>query len=219
MEPTDPMDTTMDTAMDTDEPVTLPAVPAPLRWLNAPAAWSADGDDALTITSPPRTDLFSDPGGPDRFAAAPALLARLEGDFTLSAHVSARLTSTYDAGVLLLHRDAGSWAKLCLELSPQGTPTIVSVVTRGTSDDANGFAVEGGEVWLRLARVGGAYAFHASTDGSFWHLVRYFALDADGALGTRAGFLAQSPLGEGTTVHFTRVTYARRTLTDLRGGE
>jgi regulation of enolase protein 1 (concanavalin A-like superfamily) len=204
---------------NTDTPVTLPAVPAPLRWLNAPTAWRVEGDDALTITSGPRTDLFSDPGGPDRFAGAPALLGRLAGDFTLSAHVSADLVSTYDAGVLCLHRDAGTWAKLCLELSPQGLPMVVSVVTRGTSDDANGFTLDGGEVWLRLARVGGAYAFHASTDGQFWHLVRYFALDADGSHDTAAGFLAQSPLGEGNTVRFTQITCARRTLNDLRGGE
>jgi uncharacterized protein len=211
--------TDADTGTSTGASVSLPAVPAPLRWLGTPAAWRVEGDDALTLTSPPRTDLFSDPGGPDRFAAAPALLARVQGDFTLSAHVTAELSSTYDAGVLLLHRDADTWAKLCLERSPQGRPTVVSVVTRGTSDDANGFTVDGGEIWLRVARVGGAYAFHASHDGHFWDLVRYFALDADGSFDTRVGFLAQSPLGEGTTVGFTRIAYARRTLNDLRGGE
>lgn len=201
--------------MDMDDPVTLRAIPASLRWQGTPAAWRVEGDDELIVTAGPRTDLFTDPGGPDRFANAPALLGRIPGDFTLSARVTADLASTYDAGVLLLYRDPGAWAKLCLELSPQGRPTIVSVVTRGTSDDGNGFTVEGGEVWLRLARLGEAYAFHASTDGKFWHLVRYFSLEGD----ADAGFLAQSPLGEGSTVRFSEVTCARRTLTDLRGGE
>ncbi len=202
-----------------DDPVTLPAMPATLRWLNTPVEWQVEGHDALTVSAGPRTDLFTDPGGPDRFANAPALLCDLDGDldgdFTLSTRVTVSLAETYDAGVLLLHRDPETWAKLCLELSPQGRPTIVSVVTRGTSDDANGFAVDTGDVWLRIARLGDAYAFHASTDGSFWHLVRYFTLGG----GCRAGFLAQSPFGPGSRVRFTGIAYARRTLGDLRGGE
>ncbi|MEO3755343.1 DUF1349 domain-containing protein [Streptomyces sp. B6B3] len=197
-----------------DDAVTLPAIPAPLRWLNTPVDWRVDGPDALTVTAGPRTDLFTDPGGPDRFANAPALLGDPSGDFTLSARVTVSLAETYDAGVLLLHRDPDTWAKLCLELSPQGRPTIVSVVTRGSSDDANGIAVDTGDVWLRIARIGDAYAFHASTDGSFWQLVRYFTFGG----AAQVGFLAQSPLGPGSTVWFTGIAYARRTLSDLRGG-
>jgi hypothetical protein len=53
---------------------------------------------------------------------------------------------------------------------------IVSVVTRGVSDDCNSQTVEGGEVWLRLARANGVFAFHASRDGERWELVRFFAL-------------------------------------------
>jgi uncharacterized protein len=207
----------MDQTTDQDPPgtVTLPAMPAPLRRLNTLASCRVLGDDELVLGAGPRTDLFTDPGGPDRFANAPALLGRLAGDFTLSARVTVDLASTYDAGVLLLYRDENAWAKLCLELSPQGRPVIVSVVTRGTSDDGNGFTVESGEVWLRIARLGAAYAFHASTDAKFWHLMRYFALDGE----AEAGFLAQSPLGAGSTTRFTEIRCARRTLTDLRGGE
>ncbi|WP_049581062.1 DUF1349 domain-containing protein [Streptomyces sp. SBT349] len=196
------------------EQVILPAFPAPLRRLGARAAPTVEGEDALTLTAGPGTDLFADPGGPDRFANAPALVSRLPGDLTLSARVTLDLAATYDAGVLLVHAGDDAWAKLCVELSPQRRPTIVSVVTRGVSDDANGFTVESGDVWLRVARIGAAYAFHASTDGRFWHLVRYFALDP----GAEIGFLAQSPTGPGATVRFTGITVTRRTLTDLRGG-
>jgi hypothetical protein len=107
------------------------------------------------------------------------------------------------------------WAKLCFELSPQEERMVVSVVTRGTSDDANCFVVDGDEVWLRIARMGPAYAFHASTDGSGWRLIRHFTL---GDLKPAVGFEAQSPTGEGCDVRFDDVRFEARRLTDLRDG-
>ena len=87
----------------------------------------------------------------------------------------------YDAGVLLLHARERQWAKLCFEYSPQLRPTAVTVVTRGTSDDCNSFEVDGRSLWLRITRSGAAWAFHASADGSWWRLLRYFALGGDRA--------------------------------------
>jgi regulation of enolase protein 1 (concanavalin A-like superfamily) len=197
-----------------EEPITLPAFPAPLRWLNQPVAWRADGPDGLAITAGPGTDLFTDPGGSSRRANAPALVGRLDGDFTVSARIRVELAGTYDAGVLLLYAGEESWAKLCLELSPQGRPTIVSVVTRGLSDDCNSFRVDGGDVRLRIARVGPAYAFHAAVGDDFWHLIRYFALDGDPAV----GFLAQAPTGDGCAVRFEEIRYAGTPPADLRNG-
>jgi regulation of enolase protein 1 (concanavalin A-like superfamily) len=201
------------------EPIGLPAFPTPLRWLNQPVDWRTEDPDLLAVTAGPRTDLFTDPGGDGRHANAPALVGRLAGDFTLSARIRVDLASTYDAGVLVLHAGEDAWAKLCLELSPQGRPTIVSVVTRGLSDDCNAFpvdrpAVAGGDVRLRIARVGRAYAFHAAVGDDFWHLIRYFALDGEPA----AGFLAQSPTGDGCAVRFEEIRYAAATLTDVRNG-
>ncbi len=200
----------------------VPAVPVPLRPLNRPAAWSVDDDGALTLGAGPGTDLFTDPGGQDRFANAPALTGGVEGDFVLTARVTTGLAATYDAGVLLLYAGEDSWAELCLERSPQGRPTVVSVVTRGVSDDCNGLTLDGGETWLRIARIGSAYAFQASADGGFWHLVRYFALtggtETAGGPVPEVGFLAQSPTGAGNTVRFSDVECAPRTLSDLRGG-
>jgi len=195
--------------------IALPAFPAPLRPLNEPASWHLDGDDALTLSAGPGTDLFSDPGGPDRYGNAPALLGRLDGDFTLSARITAELKSTYDAGVLLLYAGEQSWAKFCVELSPQGRPTIVSVVTRGVSDDCNSIPAEGDHIRLRIARLGPAFAFHVAIDSDFWHLVRYFTLDGD----PEVGFLAQSPTGPGITVRFSEITYSPRRLSDIRSGE
>ena len=113
----------------------------------------------------------------------------------------AELQATFDAGALVLHAADHTWVKLALERSRRATAMIVSVVTRGLSDDANGRVVTGDGVWLRVSRIGAACALHASDDGERWELVRHFALDAPDGLA--AGFLAQSPTGEGCTRHST----------------
>jgi len=206
------------------EQVEIEPLPMPLRWLGRPQAWSSDAG-RLAITAGPATDWFVDPGGPTSlsdssagdFSNAPALVGRPSGDFLLSARVRPDFASTFDAGVLLLHGDERRFAKFCFEYSPQGKPMVVSVVTRGVSDDCNSFSVEGREVWLRVARIGDCFAFHASTDGSFWRMVRYFTLDA--AASMEAGFEAQSPTGEGCSVTFDEIRFEARTLGDLRNGE
>ena len=123
--------------------------------------------------------------------------------------------------MLLIFENDSSWAKLCFERSPQGEPTIVSVVTKGVSDDANAF-VKPGPVYLRVARLGRAYAFHASDTGERWELVRYFSLAArsgtNSSINPRAGFLAQSPTGEGSAATFSDIVFERRTLEDVRSG-
>jgi regulation of enolase protein 1 (concanavalin A-like superfamily) len=161
------------------ETVTLASMPMPLRWETAPERWNAEGG-GLAIGAGARTDLFIDPQGAAPVLNAPRLLGAASGDFMLSARVTVPFQATFDAGVLLVYGDERLWAKLCFEFSPQREPMVVSVVTRGTSDDANAFVVEGNQVWLRVARLGSAYAFHASQDGQRWHMIRHFALEGAG---------------------------------------
>jgi regulation of enolase protein 1 (concanavalin A-like superfamily) len=190
-------------------------LPSPLAWEPVPVEWSAE-EGSLAVETGPATDLFVDPGDGRETLNAPRLLGRVEGDFTLSARVSAAFRSTFDAGVLLVWASARSWAKLCFELSPQGDPMVVSVVTRGVSDDCNSFVVDEGDVRLRIARLGSAFAFHASTEGAVWRLVRHFALEAEAEL--LVGFLAQSPLGTGCSVRFEEISFTPERLADLRSG-
>jgi len=202
--------------MGLPEPLTIAPLPMPLGWLVPAQDWRV-GERSLELSAGPASDLFTDPAGGDALANAPALVGAARGDFQLSARVRVEFASTFDAGVLLLRRDERNWAKLCFELSPQGEPTVVSVVTRGVSDDCNSFASEGAEVWLRIARLGDCFAFHASSGDGFWKLVRYFALEGDGELSI--GFLVQSPTGEGCRVRFDEIDYVERRLGDLRSGE
>jgi regulation of enolase protein 1 (concanavalin A-like superfamily) len=195
--------------------VDIAGLPAPLAWDPPPVAWSAT-DNALSVEAGSKSDVFIDPGGGTEVLNAPRLLGDVEGDYSLSARVSVGFGSDYDAGVLLLWVNERSWAKLCFELSPQREPMVVSVVTRGVSDDCNSFIVEGNTVGLRVARLGQAFAFHASTDDRTWRLVRYFALEP--AAEPRVGFLAQSPRGEGCSVRFEEISFTPGRLGDIRSG-
>jgi regulation of enolase protein 1 (concanavalin A-like superfamily) len=192
----------------------IAGLPAPLT-PSAPDVAAEVVDGSLTMWARPRTDLFVDPDGSAVLDSAPRLLMPVDGDFQLSARVQVPFASTYDAGVLLLWAGDRQWAKLCFELSPAGLPTLVSVVTRGVSDDANGPTAADEPVHLRVSRTGEACAFHASDDGRSWSLVRYFRLDAPV---THAGFEAQSPTGEGCVVRFDTISFVPSGLTDVRDG-
>lgn len=197
--------------------LTLANLPAPLIWQPAPEEWSLSDAGVLSVRASAQTDMFVSPQGDSVRLNAPRLLAQLDGDFQLIARVTVDFESAFDAGVLLLYAGERSWAKLCFEVSPQRQSMVVSVVTRELSDDANAFDVAGATVWLRVARLGQAFAFHAAADGLRWQFVRHFALGAAGPI--LAGFEAQSPTGAGCRVQFDQIRYTPQTLGDLRSGE
>jgi regulation of enolase protein 1 (concanavalin A-like superfamily) len=176
------------------------------------------GDEWLRIKAGPRTDWFVDPSAQNEpVANGPALVGRAEGDYTLGARVTVDFEATFDAGALMLYAGERRWAKLCFELSPDRRPMVVSVVTRGDSDDCNSFAADDASIWLRVAKMGRAFAFHASSDGLRWELVRHFSLG--GSAEPEIGFEAQSPTGHGCAATFDEIRFDPRLLDDLRGGD
>lgn len=194
---------------------TVPGVPATFKWLGTPVSSSLQ-DDVLSIETGPTSDWFVDPATLKETLNAPALVCALPGDFMLSARVRTSFSSTFDAAALVLWHDQRTWAKLAFEVSPQGQPMVVSVVTRGESDDCNSMAVTDGSVWLRVSRLGSAFAFHASLDGRIWQFVRHFRLGHDPQ--PQVGFEAQSPTGQGCVASFTEISYSADTLAELRSG-
>jgi regulation of enolase protein 1 (concanavalin A-like superfamily) len=195
------------------DPVHLEGLPFPLEWLVEPAASTSPGDGAIGITAWRKTDLFASPAGDEPKLGAARLIGRPpDGDFVFTAHVTAPFGAPFDAGALLLWVDEERWGKLAIEWSPQQEAMVVSVVTRGLSDDANGATLDRGEAWLRIGRIGSLYAFHASRNGRHFHFVRQFALDGE----ARLGLLSQSPMGDGCTATFRDLRFERRTLQDLR---
>jgi regulation of enolase protein 1 (concanavalin A-like superfamily) len=197
--------------------VRVAALPFELRWLWPPVSVE-QGDERLRIEAGSKTDWFVDPGADgEPVTSAPALVGRAEGDYILSARVSVDFAATFDAGALMLYADERRWAKLCFELSPGRRPMVVSVVTREVSDDCNSFAVNETSVWLRIARVGRAFAFHSSTDAHHWELVRHFSLGD--SVEPEIGFESQSPQGDGCVATFDQVRFDARRLADLRSGD
>ncbi|WP_043664439.1 DUF1349 domain-containing protein [Streptomyces xylophagus] len=187
-------------------------------------AWTIDeATGTVTATAAPRSDIFIDPGADSQLNAESMLNAATlvgvppDGDFQFSARLTVEFASTYDAGVLLLWIDDRHWGKLCFEYSPDGEPMIVSVITRGVSDDANAFVVDGRTVWLRVSRIDQAFAYHASLDGKTWRMIRFFAV-GDASTPVSIGFEAQSPTGDGCVVCFDDIRFTCERLRELRDG-
>jgi hypothetical protein len=198
-------------------------VPFPVT-ASQPGVWRYDERAGAVLgVAPARTDFYVNPGGADSADAETMLNAATllglppSGDFQFSARVSVDFQSQYDAGVLMLWSDERHWGKFCFELSPSSSPMVVSVITRGVSDDANAFVVTDRTIWLRVSRIDRAYAYHASTDGTTWQLVRVFHL-GDNLADHRIGFEVQSPTGDGCAVTFDHITFTRRRVTELRDG-
>lgn len=194
-------------------------IPAPLTWLNEPVSTEVDQQGStIWIGAGPETDWFIDPaGGRPKTNAPIALFSPPDSTCLLAARITLNFAATYDAGVLFVFANPTHWAKLCFEYSPQNRPAIVSVVTRGVSDDCNSMTIARDTVFLRVYRQRNVFAFHASEDGRFWHLNRYFGFDTDSEI--KLGLSAQSPLGNGVVASFSEVTYQKRGLEDIRNGE
>lgn len=152
----------------------LPA-PSSIKWEGVggePTRLWAEDQRAGFLTASRVTDWFIDPTTTKPVRSAPLLLTPVVGDFQFVAHVRAPLAATFDAVALSVYASPTYWAKLLLERSPQGADTIVTVVTREVSDDANGPAVPtAGQIWLRVSRTQDTYAFHYSPDRTLWSLV------------------------------------------------
>lgn len=215
----------MDSTLNSS-PVKLPCIPHACTWDVLPVASVVPAANALSITAGSHTDLFTDPRGEVTIANSPRLMFASDGDCILRAKVTVDFGATYDAGVLLAYIDERRWGKLCFEFSPQGQPMVVSVVTKGESDDCNSVVVDGRTVYLRLSRLANAFAFHYSLDGALWHMVRYFNLSSPGAsavdetpAGVKIGFSSQSPTGERCTALFEDIAFVGATLANIRSGE
>lgn len=198
--------------------IRLPEIPYELQWENQPLFWKVGLEDGFIIQAGEYTDLFVDPAVNSPIENAPrAIFTPANTSFILSAKLNVEFLSAFDAGGLLIELRSDLWAKLCFEYSLQLRPTIVSVVTRGVSDDSIANEIDSHEIYLRLAYTPKITAFHYSLDGNYWHLVRYFTLGEQGSV--KIGFLSQSPTGKSCWVRFSEIHYFIQILKDYRNGE
>jgi uncharacterized protein len=183
----------------------VPGMPGAMSWQNKPRDWHMDENKALTISAGAKTDWFVDPFDGTVANTAPILLFDPSTDYVLSTRVTVQFTTKWDAGALMLWGDDHHWAKLSYEYSPDGKPTLVTVVTRGLSDDCNSTHMSGDSVYLRIAKSGGTYIFYFAEDGKNWQILRTFSLDTQMAI--RVGFESQSPAGTGAIAKFSEIAY------------
>jgi hypothetical protein len=193
----------------------IAGLPAPMVWQNAPVGWKAEAG-SLSITAGKGKDWFVSPIDGARRENSPRLVYQPADDFVLSARVTVDFRAQWDAGVLVLYVNNDTWAKLCFEMTVEKQPAIVSVVTRGLSDDNNSIAITGKQVYLKIAKAGQAIFFCASEDGQDWKIIRAFSFGPGAKV--RVGFSSQSPVGEGCTTVFDQITYLAKRV-DLWTGK
>ena len=194
--------------------IQLSPIPATLSWHLEPLEWNIT-DNVLTATAGAKTDLFVDPLSSNKSLNASMLTFENNRDFIFSTRVTMNFQGTFDAGVLVIYQSETSWAKFCFEHSPNKDPMVVSVVTKGTSDDCNSVFIDGNTVFLRVSRINTGFAFHFSNDAKLWHMIRAFALEPGAA---KVGFLVQAPMGESCTATFSEIAFQLETLSDIRSG-
>jgi uncharacterized protein len=186
-----------------------------LAWLNEPPAWSFDAE-GLTIVPAAVTDFFRPYQGNPKDNAC-LLSTEVTGDFTAITQVRAHLVGFGDAAALTVRAGAAQWAKLCLERSPIGDVSAVSVVTNPWSDDANNELLSAPACWLRITRKGDVFAMHYSLDGATWRFVRTFGMAMPETV--RVGVHAQAPFVAGCWATFARFGLVAEAVKDFRSGE
>ncbi len=164
-------------------PASMPGLPGTLKWQNTPASWKFDNQGVLAISANAKTDWFVDPFDGTVANNAPILLFIPDADYVFTARVTVKFVNK---------------------------STLVTVVTRGSSDDCNSKELRGDSVYLRIAKSGKTYVFYSSTDGRNWQIVRTFSLDTE--LLIRVGFEAQSPAGSGAVAKFAAISYDRHRI-------
>ena len=152
-----------------------------LAWHVPPLEPAELGGTSIAFAAGPRTDLFTDPAGAEPQAGAPLLLGGPMGDFQLKR---SRLGQRSRRRSMLLRSSSmpprprgGNWRS---STPRSASRTIVSVVTRGVSDDANASSSRSRTPGCASRERERRFAFHASLDGLWWSLVRYFTFDGAG---------------------------------------
>ena len=189
---------------------------AGFSWMNRPKNFSVN-NNIVYVTSEPKTDFFIDPESGKATATAPLLYKDIKDDFVATALVKPDLTETWNAGALMVYIDGANWIKFAFERSDATGKSIVSVVTKGVSDDANGATLAGSDsVWLRIIRKGDVYSLLWSEDGSHYSMARLTKMPASPSV--KVGVEVQSPLENSAQHEIHLFNIEHRTVDNLRTG-
>lgn len=196
--------------------VNISAIPIPLTWHNKPISYSVR-DNSLTIVAGEKTDMFRDPNVNYNTDNAPKLLFQPADNFILTTSIQHSFLNKWDAGGIVLIEDSLNWIKFCFEKDYTGAKRVVSVVTKGISDDCNSIEMANNKVFYKLAKAENVITLYASNDGRKWLLVRH--LQFNNIKPIRVGFIAQSPTGTKCNVEFSNISYEIKKIEDPYAGQ
>lgn len=187
------------------------------QWMNEPEEYKF-ADNFLHIISDKGSDFFNNPENKEITASAPFLYTEMPGDFIATALVKPDFSDTWNAGALMVHINSANWIKFAFENSDATGKSIVTVVTREISDDANGVILNDYDsIWLKIIKKGNLYAMHWSGDGREYYMARLTTLPA--VQNVKIGIEAQCPVGNPATHEFLFFSLEEKTVDDLRRGE
>ena len=187
---------------------------AELSWLNRPDTFRIS-DSILSVSVVKETDYFNNPEDSTIVATAPLLYKDVSGDFMAKALVQPDFSSQWNAVSLMVHIDDENWIKFAFENSDATGPSVVTVVTKGRSDDANGAVLnDQDQLWLAIARKGNNYAMHWSTDNEKYNMARLTSLPPRDEV--KIGIEMQSPVGDNATHRILSFEILPMTVNNMR---
>ena len=164
-----------------------------MGWMNEPESFEII-NKTLIVATGEGTDFFNNPEDQSITGNAPFLNREVQGDFVVKALVEPDFSSQWNAVSLMVYSDSLHWIKFAFENSDATGPGIVSVVTKTTSDDANGAILnEEKSIWLAIARKGNLYSIHWSRDGMNYKMARLTSIQTPEKI--LLGLEFQSPVG------------------------
>jgi len=186
------------------------------EWMNPPKNFSFQ-DSSLQVLLNTDTDFFNNPEDGEISATAPFLYYEIEGDFVATSLLKPDFSSVWNACALMVHQDSTNWIKFAFENSDATGKSIVSVVTKELSDDANGPILNNEEtIWLRIIRKKDIYAMHWSEDGINFNMARLTSLPSKKVV--KIGIEAQCPIGKSARHEVRYLSIEQKTVKDLRKG-
>lgn len=177
---------------------------------------------ALEFRCNEKQDFFCDPNGEALSNnTAPLLLTQVDNTkpFTLTAKVTPRFTATgtYNAADLFVFANDTLWQKFAFEQDERGKHRIVSVRTRGTSDDNNHDVLTVPSAYMRISSDGRTIASYYSLDKKEWQLARLYKNDYPKDLWV--GICNQCPTEKGSSSLFEEVSLEQNSVGDFRIGD
>jgi len=187
------------------------------KWLNEPKSFQIE-NGTLKVVAEKETDFFNNPEDKKKTSTAPVLFKEINGDFVAKVLVRPDFTSLWNAVALMVHIDNDNWIKFAFENSDATGKSIVSVVTKNVSDDANGAILnDQDQIWLKIVRRDDIYSMLWSKNGEDFKMARLTTMAKVDSV--KIGIEFQSPVGESATHQIDYFEIEKTTVKDLRKGQ